>query len=150
MWSHLNEIFRRGEWVTDTVVCACFDSFPHTCCFWLELKQHGTCAVTGQDMKSKENIIKWVLTLPSASSLSSFNFVLLRVFDHITVSFSFFITGNVYTYISRHMFLVSHSHTQWLWYSLSNGCWLKKDPLNLGGVFRTPPISRPYSKLHRM
>lgn len=40
------------------------------------------------------------------------------------------------------MFLVSHSQIEWLWYSLSSGCWLKKDPLNLGGVFRIPPTSR--------
>lgn len=95
-------------------------------------------------MKSKENIISSPLALCSLFpllTLCSFYFLLLHVFDCKMVTFSFFIIEHVYTYISRHMFLISHSHVQYPWYSLSNGCWLKKDPPNLGGVFKTPPFS---------
>lgn len=97
----------------------------------------------GKKVKSKENIIKSALLLPSAHfSLCSLVVLICHCSVRLIVALSFFITEHVYTYISRHMFLISHSHAQCLRYSLSSGCWLKKDPLNLGGVFRTPPISR--------
>lgn len=69
------------------------------------------------------------------------------------------ITEHVYAYISKHMFLVSHSLTQCLRYSQSNGCWLKKRPPKFGWGIQNPPpplpsISRgpagPFLKLHRM
>lgn len=90
-------------------------------------------------MKSIENIIKWVLLsfcahfyLDYLSVLTSYCWMCLNVWG-------VFIREHVYTYIYRHMFLVRNYHTPCLWYSLSNGCWLNKDPLNLGGVFIPPP-----------
>ena len=127
--------------------CACFHSFRHTCCFWQGLKLNDTCFVTGQYRKSKENIIRWaLLSLSAHVSLCSPS---LAVVSYFLLFFLFSLTEHVYTYISKHMFLVSHSHVQCLRYSPSSGRWLTKDPLNLGGVFWTLPsggTSRPRSR----
>ena len=143
MWSRLIEMFlRRG--IGNRYHSLCIWLFPTHLLFLARLKRkwHLLCHSANHEV---QRIFHWVrspFALCSLSPLSFFVLLLHCVWLH-EVHFVLFI--HVYTYISRHMFLVSHSPTQCLRYSLSNGCWLKKDPLNVGGVFRTPPIRRPFS-----
>lgn len=140
MWSHLIEMFPKGEIGNRYISLCMFWLFPHTPVVsgwgWSKM----ALALSQGKMWSPKKMS--LSELSSRFSLCWVSVVLISYCCSCLIAWLFSSQDMFIHALSRHMFLVSHSHTLCLRYSLSNGCWLRKDPQNLGGVFRTPPISR--------